>query len=685
MTHNIGKKSPPWKTFLYRSLIFICTVGLIVYFMPRDVKFNYQFDLDKPWKYGQLIATFDFPIYKPDEVVKHEQDSILAHFQPYYNIDKEVSKAELQQLRSDYQTSLRELLPNQDYYTYLQRTLTEIYNAGIISNENLSELQKDSTNGIMVIDDKVADQVSINKIYSIRDAYIHLLNADTAHYNPDILRRCSLNDYLTPNLIYDEERTNTAKEEIFDTYSWAIGLVQSGEKIVERGEIIDSKKYNILESLRKESINRSESQKEKMLMLAGQLLFTIIFIGLFIVYLIIYRKQYFRDRNTLLMIFTQMVLFCVLTELFVANNLLSVYILPYVMMPVITRTFLDSRTAFMSFAVTILLCSITLRYPYEFILVQFAAGLTAIYSLKELSQRSQIFRTGFVVALTYLAVFFAYELFTENDFSKMNRTNYIYLTISGFLVLFAYPLLFLFEKAFGYTSNVTLIELSNTNNPLLRRLSELAPGTFQHSMQVSNLVFDAATNIGANGQLARTGALYHDIGKMENPAFFTENQGSATNPHQALSYEQSAQVVISHVTDGLKLAEKSNLPKVIKEFITTHHGAGKTKFFSISWKNEHPGEEPDNSLFSYPGPNPFTAEQAILMMADAVEAASRSLQEYTEGNIDQLVDKIIDTQVAEGYFNNCPITFQDIQTVKDVFKSKLKSMYHPRIKYPELK
>jgi hypothetical protein len=653
--------------------------------MPRDVKFNYQFDLDKPWKYGQLIATFDFPIYKPDDVIKHEQDSILASFQPYYNLDKDVGKSELQQLRDDYQTSLRELLPSQDYYTYLQRTLTEIYNAGIISNENLSDLQKDSTSGIMVIDDKMANQVNLNKIYSIRDAYMHLLNADTARYNPDILRRCSLNDYLTPNLIYDEERTKTAKEEIFDTYSWATGLVQSGEKIVERGEIIDSKKFSILESLRKESINRSESQKEKMLMLAGQLLFTTIFIGLFIVYLIIYRKKYFRDRNTLLMILTQMVLFCVLTEMFVANNILSVYILPYVMMPIIIRTFLDSRTAFMSFAVTILICSITLRYPYEFILVQFAAGLTAIYSLKELSQRSQIFRTGFVVALTYLAVFFAFELFTENDFSKMNRSTYIYLAISGFLVLFAYPLLFLFEKAFGYTSNVTLIELSNTNNPLLRRLSELAPGTFQHSMQVSNLVFDAATNIGANGQLARTGALYHDIGKMENPAFFTENQGNATNPHQALSYEQSAQVVISHVTDGLKLAEKSNLPKVIKEFITTHHGAGQTKYFYISWKNEHPGEEPDSNLFSYPGPNPFTAEQAILMMADSVEAASRSLQEYTEESIDQLVDKIIDAQVAEGYFNNCPITFQDIQTVKNVFKSKLKSMYHPRIKYPELK
>ena len=685
MTPNKGKKNLIVKALLNRVFIFICTVGLIVYFMPRDVKFNYQFDLDKPWKYGQLIATFDFPIYKPDEVIKHEQDSILARFQPYYNLDKDVSKAALQQLRSDYQTSLRELLPNQDYYTYLQRTLTEIYNAGIISDESLNELQKDSASGIMVIDDKVANQVSINKLYSIRDAYMHLLNADSSRFNADILRRCSLNDYLTPNLIYDEQRTNTAKEEIFDTYSWATGLVQSGEKIVERGEIIDSKKFNILESLRKESINRSESQKEKMLMLAGQLLFTAIFIALFILYLIIYRKKYFIDRNTLLMILTQMVLFCVLTELFVANNILSVYILPYVMMPIIIRTFLDSRTAFMSFAVTILICSITLRYPYEFILVQFAAGLTAIYSLKELSQRSQIFRTGFVVALTYLAVFFAFELFTENDFSKMNRSNYIYLAISGFLVLFAYPLLFMFEKVFGYTSNVTLIELSNTNNPLLRRLSELAPGTFQHSMQVSNLVFEAATSINANGQLARTGALYHDIGKMENPAFFTENQGNANNPHQVLSYEQSAQVVINHVTDGLKLAEKSNLPKVIKDFITTHHGAGKTKYFYISWKNEHPGEEPDNSLFSYPGPNPFTAEQAILMMADAVEAASRSLHEYTEDALNQLVDKIIDSQVAEGYFNNSPITFQNIQTIKNVFKAKLKSMYHPRISYPELK
>ncbi|MBR1541701.1 MAG: HDIG domain-containing protein [Bacteroidaceae bacterium] len=685
MTQNNGKTDSLWKAFLYRLIIFLCTVGLIVYFMPRDVKFNYQFDLDKPWKYGQLIATFDFPIYKSDEVVKREQDSILKRFQPYYILDKSVGKQELTQLRADYQETLKELLPNNDYYTHLQRTLTEVYNAGIISNENLSKLQEDSIGGIMVVDDKIANQISIGKIFSIRDAYVYLLTADTAHYDSDILRRCSLNEFLTPNLTYDEERTSSAREDLFNSYSWATGLVQSGEKIVERGEIIDSEKYNILESLRKESINRSESQKEKMLMLAGQVIFTGIFIGLFMLYLEIYRKKYFNERNSLLMMFSQMVIFCVATELLVYNNLLSVYMLPYVMMPVIIRTFLDSRTAFMSFAVTILICSITLRYPHEFILVQLAAGLIAIYSLKELSQRSQIFRTVFLVILTYLIVYFAYELITENDFSKMNRSMYIYLAVSGFLVLFAYPLLFLFEKAFGYTSNVTLIELSNTNNPLLRQLSELAPGTFQHSMQVSNLVFEAASRIGANGQLARTGALYHDIGKMENPGFFTENQGGGLNPHKSLSYEQSAQVVINHVTDGLKLAEKNNLPKVIKEFITTHHGAGKTKYFYISWKNEHPGEEPDASLFSYPGPNPFTPEQAILMMADAVEAASRSMKEYTEESIDQLVDKILDSQVAEGYFNNCPINFQNIQTIKQVFKAKLKSMYHPRISYPELK
>ena len=262
---------------------------------------------------------------------------------------------------------------------------------------------------------------------------------------------------------------------------------------------------------------------------------------------------------------------------------------------------------------------------------------------------------------------------------------YTYFALNGVFLLFAYPLLFLLEKVFGFTSNVTLVELSNINNDLLRRMSELAPGTFQHSMQVANLAAEAAIRIGAKTQLVRTGALYHDIGKMENPAFFTENQLGDMNPHKSLSYEQSSQVVINHVTDGLKLAEKHNLPKAIKDFISTHHGRGKTKFFYISWKNEHPGEEPDEECFTYPGPNPFTRETAILMMADSVEAASRSLVEYTEESINNLIDKIIDSQVAEGYFKECPITFRDISIIKTVFKEKLRTAYHTRISYPELK
>ena len=305
--------------------------------------------------------------------------------------------------------------------------------------------------------------------------------------------------------------------------------------------------------------------------------------------------------------------------------------------------------------------------------------------MRELSQRSQLFRTAILVILTYAAVYFAFELITENDLSKLNGSMYTYFVINGVLLLFTYPLLFLVEKTFGFTSNVTLVELSNINNSLLRRMSETVPGTFQHSMQVANLAAEAANCIGAKSQLVRTGALYHDIGKMENPVFFTENQSGGVNPHKNLSYEQSAQVVISHVTDGLKLAEKNNLPKVIKDFITTHHGRGKTKYFYISWKNEHPGEEPNDELFTYPGPNPFTKEQAILMMADSVEAASRSLPEYTEESISNLVDKIIDSQVEEGYFKECPITFKDIATVKAVFKEKLKTIYYTRISYPELK
>lgn len=673
-----------YKNLIYKSLIFIATVSVIVYFLPNEGKFNYQFDINKPWKYGLLQASFDFPIYKNDIQVQKEQDSILADYQPYFQIDKEAEKNVLSKLREDYNKTLRHSLPGTDYVRYIERTLKALYEDGIIAGNDLKRMEEDSIIAIRLVDKNVATSRFIDQLYTVKEAYEYLLNADTTHYKKKILQQCNLNDYITPNLVYDEEKSEAAQKGLLSNISWANGFVLNGQKIIDRGEIVDEQTYNILESLRKEWEKRSDSVQEKRLTLAGQILYVGIFLFCFMAYLELFRADYYERKGTLTLLFALIVFFPVLSSIMVEQNLSSIYVVPFAMIPIIVRVFLDSRTAFMAHVTIILLCSITLRFPHEFILLQVVAGMVAIYSLRELSQRSQLLRTALVVFISYALLYFAFELIHEDDLTKLNTRMYIYFMINGILLLFAYPLLFLLEKIFGFTSDVTLVELSNINNSLLREMSEVAPGTFQHSLQMANLAAAAANKIGGKSQLVRTGALYHDIGKMVNPAFFTENQ-SGVNPHKSLSYEQSAQVIISHITDGLKLAEKHNLPKVIKDFISTHHGRGLTKYFYISYKNEHPDEEVDQEKFRYPGPNPFTKEQAVLMMADSVEAASRSLPEYTEESISTLVDKIIDTQVSEGYFKECPITFKDIATVKALFKEKLKTMYHTRISYPELR
>ena len=673
-----------YKNLIYKRLIFIATVSVIVYFLPNEGKFNYQFDINKPWKYGLLQASFDFPIYKNDIQVQKEQDSILADYQPYFQIDKEAEKNVLSKLREDYNKTLRHSLPGTDYVRYIERTLKALYEDGIIAGNDLKRMEEDSIIAIRLVDKNVATSRFIDQLYTVKEAYEYLLNADTTHYKKKILQQCNLNDYITPNLVYDEEKSEAAQKDLLSNISWANGFVLNGQKIIDRGEIVDEQTYNILESLRKEWEKRSDSVQEKRLTLAGQILYVGIFLFCFMAYLELFRADYYERKGTLTLLFALIVFFPVLSSIMVEQNLSSIYVVPFAMIPIIVRVFLDSRTAFMAHVTIILLCSITLRFPHEFILLQVVAGMVAIYSLRELSQRSQLLRTALVVYISYALLYFAFELIHEDDLTKLNTRMYIYFMINGILLLFAYPLLFLLEKIFGFTSDVTLVELSNINNSLLREMSEVAPGTFQHSLQMANLAAAAANKIGGKSQLVRTGALYHDIGKMVNPAFFTENQ-SGVNPHKSLSYEQSAQVIISHITDGLKLAEKHNLPKVIKDFISTHHGRGLTKYFYISYKNEHPDEEVDQEKFRYPGPNPFTKEQAVLMMADSVEAASRSLPEYTEESISTLVDKIIDTQVSEGYFKECPITFKDIATVKALFKEKLKTMYHTRISYPELR
>ena len=683
MEHLNQKMKFSWKDFLYKALIFTVTVSVIIYFLPRDSKFNYQFDLNRPWRYGQLIATFDFPIYKADNIIKQEQDSMLAHFQPYYRLDKQVAKNAVQRLQANYQTKLKDVLPSPAYVTHISRVLEDVFAAGVIPSEDRARMAGDSVSAIMVVNDNVATSRDLSRVFTIKEAYTHILMADTTRFNPAYLQQCDLNEYLQTNLTYEEERTNSAKEDLLANYSWAVGMVVSGQKIVDRGDIVDQHIYNILESYKKESAKRMEvDNQQNLLLLVGQILYVSLFVLALFLYLELYRPNYYNERSAISLLFSVVVFFCLATSFLVNRNLMTVYIIPYAMLPIIIRVFLDARTAVFTHVITIFICSICLHYPHEFILLQFAAGLAGVFSLSELSKRSQLFRSAFFVLLVYALLHAVLELISEGDIAKINFHIYVHFAINCILLLFTYPLLFLLEKTFRFTSNVTLVELSDINNRLLRQMSEMVPGTFQHSMQVSNLAAEAANRVGANSQLVRTGALYHDIGKMENPVFFTENQ-SGVNPHEKLSYEQSAQIVISHVTEGLKLAEKVGLPAVITDFIRTHHGLGKTKYFYISWMNGHPGETPDESTFSYPGPNPFTKEQAILMMADSVEAASRSLPVYTEESIGGLVDRIIDAQVSEGFFRECPITFKDIAIIKSVFKEKLRTMFHTRISYPE--
>ena len=459
-------------------------------------------------------------------------------------------------------------------------------------------------------------------------------------------------------------------------------MVVEGQKIIDQGEIVDEQKNQVIKSYLDIANERNASKQFQLLTWGGRSVFVILCFLVLFVYLLLYRLDDIDNRSILYFLFGSISLFTVMVGLFCQYSNWSILLFPCSMLAIMLRIFLDSRTAFTGYMVFILSTSLIVSMPYEYVLLQLMAGITGIYTLKELSQRSQILHTCLLIFISYSLVWIAIQMTQLENIRDINPWIFLFFLINCVIILLVYPLLFVIEKLFGFTSNVTLIELSNINNPLLRELAEKAPGTFQHSMQVSTLASEAATRIKANPQLVRTAALYHDIGKMENAPFFTENQ-NGVNPHDKLSPQESARIITDHVEKGLELAEKFGLPKEISGFIASHHGKGVARYFYIKYAQAHPGEEPDTKVFSYPGPNPYSKETAVLMMADAVEAASRSLKEYTEESIGELVNKIIDTQIQEGYFKDCPISWQEINKVKDTFKEKLRTMYHTRISYPE--
>lgn len=661
----------------------LVSVVTLIYFLPRESKFGYVYELNKPWHYPQLIASYDFVIYKTDDEVKRERDSVVRQFVPYYRVDSLVAEKQIAALRKDFYAGKFRGIPVY-YLPRLVENLRQIYARGILDVSDYEGFLKGDSHVLRLIRGQEATTGEVENFFTIRTAYDYLLNRDKGALSQESLRECNLNDYLAVNVKNDTAKNRLELQSELSQVSDNIGMVQSGQLVIDRGQIVNAEHVRILNSLKKESEQRMDPSRGYWFIFAGQVIFVILLISLLFTYLKLFRRDYFSSPHSVLLLFSFVTVFPVITYLMMAHHFYSVYLVPYALIPIFVRIFMDSRTSFMAVVTSSLLSALSLHSPFEFVLWQIVTGATVIYSLRELTERSQLLRTVLAVVVVGLVISIGYDLSQGLNGDAFDRSRIVYMIIGGILLLFAYPLMYFVEKLFGFTSSVTLVELTNTNNPILRKMSKVAQGTFNHSMQVSNLAAEVADKIGAKAQLARTGALYHDIGKVLNPAFFTENQ-SGVNPHDTISEERSAQIIINHVTDGLRLAEKYHLPQVIKEFIRTHHGTGLVKYFYIQYCNKHVGETVDEEAFRYPGPNPQTREQAVVMMCDSVEAASRSLKEYTEESITQLVNRIVDSQLAEGHFKECPITFRDIADAKRTLIDSLKTIYHTRISYPEVK
>ncbi len=677
----IGQEENIWHSLAIRAGLVLFTSLIIIWFLPRNEAKQYAYEIGEPWHYGTLIAKFDFPVYKTDETLQRERDSLLHSFQPYCNYDSTVEVVQMARLRIE--LSKAGNLPAGFAHALLEK-LHQLYQTGIMGTPLYNSFNNDTTAQIRVVFGKDAESREVNHIFSTMAAYEQLLDDSFLAKERVVMQKLNMIDFIMPNLILDKDRTETARNDLLSGITPASGMVMAGQKIIDQGDIVDDYNFRVLSSMEKDLDRRQAGKSQITRHFMGNIIYVMAFVLLFTLYLTLFRRDYFSKPRCVAMLYTFIALFPVCVSLMMEHNYFnfSVYVLPFALSPIFVRIFMDSRTAFITHLVTVLISACALRYQFDFIIIQTISGLIAIYSLREVSTRLQIFRTALWVFVSTCVMYFALKLMESNGEMNIGRSMYYHFLINGVLLLLAYPLMFVVEKTFGFVSVLTLIELSDTNKGLLRKLSEIAPGTFQHSITVGNLASEIANKIGAKATLARTGALYHDIGKIKNPAFFTENQQGGVNPHSSLNEKESARIIIAHVADGVKLAEEYNLPVVIRDFILTHHGCGMSKFFYIKYQNEHPNEVVDKGPFTYQGPNPSTREQAILMMADSCEAASHSLKEYTEESISRLVNQLVDRQVKDSLFSECKITFYDIAVAKQVLIERLKAIYHTRIQYP---
>ncbi len=695
-----------WKAYykaFYRIAAFALCTFLMVLSFPSSGRFNYDYEIKRPWRYEDVIAPFDFPVLKPEAEVTAERDSLLKTVVPYFVIDTVHEMA----IRMKVHAMVHGLGPKLAQYapqginadtlaavmeSSLAANVIEVSNDGIVDVGVKDGGRLSESGELMLIKANVAAAYRFEDLVTPRSAYTLVVDrteADLRDYYGMESRRfrqlvtmMPVSEALDPNVRFDEVKTATAAKQKVDNIAIYSGKVMSGQLIVRTGDIVTARTAQLLISLKAATEGGFSTNEHELPIMLGQLLIVgSLMLSLFL-FLCYFRKDYFKQLhfiNFILMLMTFMV--CV-TGLLAGTGANISFIVPYAVLPVMLRIFTDARLGMYAHIVTVLIISFFAYNSQLFIFMHVPAGLVACIALYQLNKRIQIFRAAVYLFLFYSVMYCGYAFWQSAELT-VNATVYVQLAISAVLLLLAYPLIYVVEKIFGFVSDVSLLEMTDGNNVLLRQLSEKAPGTFQHSMQVANLGQEVAYKIGANALLVRAGALYHDIGKILNPMLFTENQVKGVNPHNEMTYEQSAKLIIAHVKNGVALAKKHNLPAQIRDIIATHHGTTMTRYFYLKWCNEHPEQTPDIAAFTYPGPRPRTKEQAIIMMADAVEAASKSLARHSDEDIANLVDKIVDIQMSAAQFQKAPITFAEIAEAKEVLKEKLCNIYHARIQYPE--
>lgn len=697
--HKYAKPAGVLSMFLIAALI-------VTSLFPREGKFRYEFQSGRPWLHETLIAPFSFPIYKPAIELKKEQDSILKLFVPYFSIDttvvlyaKEEFITKIEILWEDFRNhqgetnqSIEQIEFYRETYTnFIKGILDKIYNTAIIESVEIADNILAENGPIMVMKANIVQRQEIRSVFTQKTAYEYLRHSlDSLEKRPagklesnviNFITSLNFNDIILPNLFYDEVLSNRMKESMLANISKARGMVQAGERIISKGDLVTDNTFLILESLKQETEIKFREENISYIWLGQSILIFITFLGLYIFLKNFSKAVLLNIRKTSFVLFI-LLLFISISLLVLGNETINFYIIPFAIVPIVMRTFYDDRLALFVHTIGLLIIGLIAPNGFEFVFMNFIVGIIAIFSLTKIYYRSKLIYSALIISFTYSLLFIGLDLIKERSFLGLNWINLAWFWGNGLLVLTCYPLIYFFEKTFGFISDATLVELSDTNQPVLRKLAEEAPGTFQHSIQVANLAEAAAIRIGGNPLLVRAGALYHDIGKMTNPQYFIENLQTGINPHDQLLAGESTKIIINHVAMGVEIAKKSKLPQQIIDFILTHHGNTRMQYFYKTYLTKYPNEAVELDQFIYPGPKPFSKETAVVMMADSVEAASRSLREPNEEKIDQLVESIINYQVVEDQFAEANITFKDITTIKEIFKNKLKNIYHIRLAYP---